>query len=196
MRRVFKMVPAQAIRPHRSALSLGRANRRERAGEGLCQVTKTESRSASLTRWVEEHGPYDLSVMRFAMHVMRQTSEQNMYNLAFEAFASKARVMIDFLTGRQKASRTEIKAAQYFPGGFSPPARNHLNKVIEALDGHALHPSHARPTSKAEKIDIKKCEAIGEWVEAAVEKFIRELPNDGPHWNRAAALDHLRIVAR
>lgn len=153
-------------------------------------MAKEHSKEA-LSDWLDEHGPYDLSMMRYGFDKMSKAVEPMDYNAHFECFILKARVLVDFLTGRQKGS--DIKTIHFVPG-FTAPPRKHIEGVMAKVNDHSAHPSANRPDSDKAKIALEQCREIGLWIEGAMDAFLKSLPADRT-WNRAKSRDDLRVPA-
>lgn len=134
---------------------------------------------SALKAWVEDHGPYELTMMRYALRRMRSSKDQLEYNAFFECFASKSRVLIDFYSGRK--NKDKIKAQKYC-SNYRPPKRDIIQKTINLIDHHALHPSEKRPLGQDEKIQLSDCSIVADWLESAHKLFLCCLPGQYS-WN-------------
>jgi len=126
----------------------------------------------ALKKWVTDHGPYELCMMRYALYRMRSSEIILDYNAYFECFVSKSRVLVDFLTGRKDPS--DIKAI-HFVDAFRTQNREKIQSTLNRIDGHALHPSVERPNSDKDKISFCQCVEIAAWIEVNMDIFINKL---------------------
>jgi len=145
-----------------------------------------------LDEWLDEHGPYEVCMMRYCIDGMLKATEQLAYNAHYEAFAVHARLLVDFLTGRQK--KDDVKAT-VFCESYRPPKREHLNKALEKLDHQVFHPTAKRTLSRTDKVELDDCIAISEWIELALKQFLTALSSTkyAGKWDSAKARDDLIV---
>jgi len=132
-------------------------------------------------QWLADHGPYEFCMMRYCFSRLYSASDQLDYNAHFECFASKARVLVDFLDNRGKQSN-DIRAVD-FTSSYSPPSTEPVKNIINKLSPHAAHASTQRPKTTDEKISREDSAKLAEWIEQAMEKFLTSLdPETRPLW--------------
>lgn len=142
--------------------------------------------------WLDDHGPYEVCMMRYGLLRMHQTAEQLAadpnqraqleYNAYFECFAGKARLLVDFFTGR-RSHRTNFKATDFFPD-YSAPKRDHVQDTINLIDPQVSHPGKKRAVEAVGKIKLSDCKGLAKWIEKALAKFLDGMPQENrKHWN-------------
>jgi hypothetical protein len=125
-------------------------------------------------------------MMRYALSRIEQDLPQLDWNVNFECFCIKARNFIDFLTGR-RSSRTNFDAHNFAPGYRAPP-RQAIQTTINQLDTDVVHTAKSRPSEAEKKITLERARKVAEWVESAIQAFVKELPEDKvSYWNAAKA---------
>lgn len=124
-------------------------------------------------QWLADHGPYELCMMRYCFNRLSHAANQLDYNAHFECFASKARVLVDFLDNRGKQSN-DIRAVD-FTSSYSPPRTEPVKNIISKLSPHVAHASTQRPKTADEKISREDSAKLAEWIEQAMEKFLTSL---------------------
>lgn len=128
----------------------------------------------ALSEWLSEHGPYEICMQRYCRNKMHEAKEQLDYNAHFDAFATHARVLIDFFTGRRKGDLF----ATTFVSAYRAPKREHLQTAINRIDAQVAHPTLDRVIQSADKISRDDCDKIALWIESALESFLKALPTE------------------
>jgi hypothetical protein len=134
--------------------------------------------------WLDDHGPYEVCMMRYSLVRMRSAFSQLDYNAHFECFATKARVLVDFFTNRRP--RKDCIAATDFDPNFKAPARDRVQSIINSIDSDVSHPGTERALVQSAKIQLPDCERLASWIEGALALFLKGL-SDAKHWNQAKA---------
>ncbi|MEP9390380.1 hypothetical protein [Mesorhizobium sp. KR9-304] len=145
-------------------------------------------------KWLSEHFPYEVCMMRYGLTAMRGAIMQIDYNLAFECFVSKARVIYSFLTNKAQHN-DDIQAAD-FTSTYPPPSIEKVKNIISRWNAHAAHASNKRPDSVAEKIDLEDCIKMAGWIEKALVAFLAAVPERmRENWSGERAGDMLPQIA-
>lgn len=156
-------------------------------------MAKTPPSEEQLASWLDEHLPYELSMLRYSFMKMKAPTEPLDYNAHYECFAVKARLFWDFI-GCRDVGPTNVKATHFAPN-FDPPDREHIQEELNLLNPQVMHTGRDRPKDPAKKISLDNCLDFGLWVENGMELFLKALPSERRRlWNADKARDDLKIT--
>lgn len=138
----------------------------------------------SRVTWLSEHLPYEVCMMRYSLQRMQSATVQYEYNMAYECFAVKARVLFDIFTSRDSGN---LRARDFVPE-FLAKRPDEIRHKVNSLNDQVFHPDRDRSPSQGDKIQMADCERIAAWHERHLESFLEALgPDDRAHWNAAAS---------
>ena len=147
--------------------------------------------------YLKEHLPYALKMVRYTFEQMQTVLFYLDRNSKFEAFAVRARNLVNFLTNSDTGN---MKACYFFPEGFSASKTNDVKQAVQKLEQQVFHLGKDRPKGNSPlKFDTEHARKIFDWIEAEMKVFIGQLPkNLKKHWNGALAVPesetaHLKV---
>ena len=145
-----------------------------------------------IANWLDEHLPYELSMLRYSFRRMQAAAEPFDYNAHYECFVVKARLFWLFLANKEEKGNVQ---ASDFELAFRAPDRQHIQAALNKLNSQVLHTGEARPTEASGKVNLSDCRRIVEWAESGMDGFLEALtPERRALWNSAKAREDLRVT--
>jgi hypothetical protein len=143
------------------------------------------SMSAKQIRYLEEHLPYELLMLRYTHGQISEHHRRLAFNCYLECFAIHARILYKFLTKDEDSRNFEAKD---FVGRYKPLPHTRLTGAMDKLNRQILHLSKSRADQPEEKFNTAHVEEIHQWIERAISGFVGALsPELQSHWKEDRA---------
>jgi hypothetical protein len=143
--------------------------------------TWAEIESERKLKWLDEHLPYELKMMRHSLNRMEEAGVFYLdWNAFHSAFGVAAANMAAFLTNKE--GKGNSFRAHDFVAGFRS-RKDDLAKVFEKLEPQIFHLGQGRPSDTG-KFDLADAKRAAGWIEEEMGKFVEKLP-DRSLWNEA-----------
>jgi hypothetical protein len=129
---------------------------------------------------LSNHLPYELLMLRYTYREINATQPALRWNALFESFATHARGLHEFLTGK---SDNRNGHATDFVEAFKSRKPDKVRGKIDALNQKMMHLGTTRTARQEEKIDLGDAKVLFDWIEGEVLRFVGSLPeNLKKHW--------------
>jgi hypothetical protein len=126
------------------------------------------------------HLPYELLMLRYAHREIQLTQPALRWNALLESFATHARALHEFLTG--KSDNRNAHATDLIPA-FKPKKPEKVRGKIDALNQKILHLGTTRTASADNKVDLSDANTLFDWIETNIALLLDQLtPNDKVLW--------------
>jgi hypothetical protein len=134
---------------------------------------------------LEEHLPYEVSMMQHTYLQMRKTTDNADWNAFMEAFCLHARNLKTFVTNDRGKGSNSVIASDF--NVFSRKVPPQLTGAFQRLNEQIAHLAKKRVVDPARKFTFGDAKNILSWLEPAMRDFVASLgPEDRALWDRAA----------
>lgn len=142
--------------------------------------TKAEIEQEQKKKWLGEHLPYELMMMRYSIVQLRdQKTFWLDWNAFLSAFAVSACNLAAFLTNAEK-KQGNFQAHDFVDSFRS--RKEKLAKTFALLEPQVFHLGRARPTDEG-KFTSDDAEAINNWIEGEIKEFVLRLGPWKQYWD-------------
>lgn len=150
--------------------------------------TKAEIELEQKIKWLNEHLPYELMMVRYTIKRLKEHVFWLDWNAYHSAFAVAAANMAGFLTNNDTGN---LKAADFVPGFKA--RKGELAAKFAKMEPQIFHLGKGRP-SETGKFDIDNATEAANWIEDEMAIFISQLGDWDKYWNATRATPQARPV--
>jgi hypothetical protein len=146
------------------------------------EKTKAEIETEQKIKWLDEHLPYELMMVRYTIKRLKEYVFWLDWNAYHSAFAVAAANMAGFLTNNDTGN---LKAADFAPGFKA--RKGELAAKFAKMEPQIFHLGKGRP-SEAGKFKINDATEAANWIESEMGIFLSQLGDWEKYWNAARAV--------
>jgi hypothetical protein len=145
------------------------------------EKTKAEIETEQKIKWLDEHLPYELMMVRYTSKMLKENVFWLDWNAYHSAFAVAAANMAGFLTNNDTGN---LKASD-FVTGFKA-RKGELAAKFAKMEPQIFHLGKGRSSEKG-KFDIDDATEVANWIDSEISKFLSQLGEWKKYWNAARA---------
>jgi hypothetical protein len=142
--------------------------------------------AGSTENHLEEHLPYERTMMLHSFARLLNTRDQADWNAFLAAFCIYARNLKMFVTNDSGKGNNGV-IARTFVTSFGKAVPKDLTGAFQRLNEQTTHLAKKRTADPKKKFNLSDAKDVLEWLEAAMTEFVEALkPVDKDRWNRVA----------
>ena len=122
--------------------------------------------------WLNEHLSYEIQLMRFSFAQIRKVHSANEWDAFYASFVVHARNLYHFLTN--EGGYSNYKASDFVPS-FKATKNSTTIKANLKLHSEVLHLGKTRSGNSREKLNLRDCSKLNDWLENQLEIFLGKL---------------------
>ena len=124
--------------------------------------------------FLEDHGPYELGMLRYALAGCQTTfDDQLKWNVHFESFVVHARNLYSFLANEDRGN---FQARDFVATSkFEAKKTSAAIATFQKLRAQVLHMGKNRPLVGPLRAQLSECEVVSKWIEENFRRFVAAL---------------------
>ncbi len=137
------------------------------------QMSKMDKDEENRLHYINEHLPYEWSMLQYTFEQLRCESNQMQYNMLYAAFCVFARNLDSFLVNKDK----KIQAAKFVKNYKADVQK--IKSIKNRVHDQVFHTHDGRPIQKSpKKVQLEEVEKYYKWIVKNFNQFLEELPQN------------------